>query len=70
MFVDKHGHGKGGVLENENKQKGVSKNSNFGGKTSMHKSTSMYSYLNFSMYSYMISKKYSLMIVAVGASET
>ena len=38
MFVDKHGHGKGVVLENEN-QKGVSKNSNFGGKTSMHKST-------------------------------
>ena len=41
MFVDKHGHGKGGVLENENKNKNkrASQNSNFGGKTSMHKST-------------------------------
>ena len=39
MFVDKHGQGKGGVLEN--KTKGRPKNSNCGGKTSMHKLTSL-----------------------------
>ena len=36
----KHGHGKRGVLENENKR-ATRKHSNFGGKTSMHKSTSI-----------------------------
>ena len=34
----KHGHGKRGVLENKNKR-ATRKHSNFGGKTSMHKST-------------------------------
>ena len=37
VFVDRHGRGNGGVLETE--IKGVWKNSNFGGKTLMHKST-------------------------------
>ena len=36
----KHGHGKRGVLENKNKR-ATQKHSNFGGKTSMHKSTSI-----------------------------
>ena len=40
VFVDKHGHGKRGV--HKTKIKGDSKkDSNFGGKTSMHKSTSI-----------------------------
>ena len=35
MFVDKHGQGKGGVLENKTKGR-PKKDSNYGGKTSMH----------------------------------